>query len=614
MQSTSALKLKTRFVTKILLIIFGLFFSLILLEIGLRIGGFVLLSLQDYRNSQGMQQKGAYRIMCLGESTTQDQYPVFLEEILNQCNTGIKFSVIDKGLDGTTTSAILERLNYDLDKYRPDMVVAMMGINDWGVHIPYETATASKSMRLFKSFRIYKLARFLWLHILTKVKEMGLYKSDDYKQHFGRGHLTGDSFKKSSELNSKEVKAYFELGRRYEDEGKFSQAEAEFNKAIKTSPKNYQTYFKLGRFYRDQGKFSESARLFKKAIELNPKNNRAYFELGRFYREQGRLSQAEGAFKKALAFYPEDYCVYIALGELFQNEGKSSQAEDLFKKAIELDRVDGDAYLALGRLYRSQNNLLRAEEVFKNSVELNLKSIDKNFEFGWFYQDEGKCAQAENTFKKAIEINPKNYNIYIGLGRLYHYQRKFAQAEGLFMKAIELCPDNYHFYIDLGWLYIDQGKLFQAEASFKKARVLNHDEKYCVYAATYILYEEMGKLELAKEYAKKANNTEAQYHNLVLLNNYRKLKDILDKRKIRLVCVQYPMCNIGPLKKIFQDNEQGIIFVDNEKIFRDAVRKGGSMMYFRDMFGGAFGHCTDKGNRLLAGKIASVLLKEVFNK
>jgi hypothetical protein len=32
------------------------------------------------------------------------------------------------------------------------------------------------------------------------------------------------------------------------------------------------------------------------------------------------------------------------------------------------------------------------------------------------------------------------------------------------------------------------------------------------------------------------------------------------------------------------------------------------------MFAGDFGHCTDKGNRLLAENIATVILKEVFGR
>ena len=74
------------------------------------------------------------------------------------------------------------------------------------------------------------------------------------------------------------------------------------------------------------------------------------------------------------------------------------------------------------------------------------------------------------------------------------------------------------------------------------------------------------------------------------------------------------MRNIEPLKKILQGNEEGVIFVDNEKIFRDALKKASYREYFSDTFGGDFGHCTPKGNKLLAENIANVILKEVFGK
>jgi hypothetical protein len=73
------------------------------------------------------------------------------------------------------------------------------------------------------------------------------------------------------------------------------------------------------------------------------------------------------------------------------------------------------------------------------------------------------------------------------------------------------------------------------------------------------------------------------------------------------------MRSLEPLKRIFVQ-DKGIIFVDNEKIFKDAVKKEGYQAYFRDIFAGDFGHCTDKGNQLLAGNIADAILKEVFDR
>ena len=403
---------------KIALVLFGLFLFFVLLEAGLRLGGFILLSMQEHRNLQSIKQKGTYRILCLGESTTQGQYPQFLEEALNQRNIEVRFSVVDKGRGGTNTSAILSQVEACLAEYHPDMVVTMMGINDNGKHIPFEAVATSKGVLFIRSFRTYKLIRLLWLHILTKAKEVGFYKLNEgrwFSRNLPRIGLKED--------------------------------------------------------YAESISMEDS---FKEAIEVNPKNGNACFELGRLYRDQDKFPQAEDAFKKA--------------------------------------------------------------------IELNPKNDDAYVELGWLYQDQYKLSQAEDLLKKAIELNPKNDR---------------------------------------------------------------------AYRSILILYEEIGKPELAKEYAEKTNRLRLGYYNPVTVNNYRKLKEILDRKGIRLVCVQYPMRNVESLKKIFEKDE-GIIFVDNENIFKEALKKASYKEYFRNMFGGDFGHCTQKGNQLLAENIANTILREIF--
>jgi len=481
---------KTSFWQRISLVIFGLFLTLILIETGLRLGGFIILSLQELRNRASLRQKGAYRILCLGESTTQNQYPVFLEEALNQSNISITFSVIDKGTVGTNTSVILHKLESNLNAHNPDMVITMMGINDVGAHMPYEPVSDSKAINFLKSFRIYKLTRLLWLHIVTRLKELSSHDA------------TPPKLLQKTPLQ----KAYVE------DEA--------------SSP-------------------SKQLLKFKKAIELNPTNDGVYIQLGSFYEDQGRLSDAE----------------------------------ESFKKAIELNPKNDWAYVGLGRLYRDQD----------------------------------KFSDAEESFKKAIELNPKNDEAYVGLVWLYRDQSKFSEAKESFRKAVEINPKNDWAYVGLGWFYRDQDKFSEAEASFKKAIEIN-PKNDAAYAALEVLYIEMGEMELARKYGKEARDLRLNYGFLITAANYQKLKAILDERGITYVCVQYPMCNAEPLKKIFQGNDKGIIFVDNEEVFKDEVTKHGRQNVFRDMFGGDFGHCTEKGNKLLAQNIAKVILKEVFGK
>ncbi len=473
---------KTSLSQRIALIFFGLFLALATLEIGLRLGGFIIISLQEKRNLEAMKQRGACRIMCLGESTTQGEYPPYLEKALNQRNPGIKFSVIDKGVAGNNTKTIVSRLEADLDKYHPDIVVTMMGINDHrGGHIPYETDSNSKIIAFIKSLKTYKLFRMVDLHFRVKLKE-----------------------------------------------GKL---------AVKSAPK--ETFSSA---YGIEGIIGKE-RSLKKAIELNPRDDLAYAKLGWLYIDQFQYPEAEQAFKKAIELNPKNDFAYVGLGGIYFYRAQYPEAERAFKKAIELNPKNDFAYVGLGRVYLIQK---------------------KSFE-------------SERALKTAIELNPRNEWAYVGLGQLYSGQKGLPpETEQIFKKGIKFNPANDR-----------------------------------VYAALARVYSAMGNNELSEIYLDKVNSLRWQYYSPITVESYHKLKQILDKRGVKLVCVQYPMRSIALLKRIFNEGED-VVFVDNEEIFKNAVAKEGYKEYFRDMFGGDFGHCTPKGNRLLAENIADNILNGLF--
>jgi tetratricopeptide (TPR) repeat protein len=456
---------------KTALVFLGLILSLLLLETGMRLGGFIFLSVQESGNSQSLKQKGAYRILCLGESTTQGQYPHLLEQVLNQRNIGVRFSVIDKGQGGANTDFILSRIESYLAEYHPGMVVAMMGINDNGVK--YYQGMPESDTWLFRHCRVYRFVRMHFMHMLEPTSS----------------HLNG---------------------------GRTSKSERSLKKGATFHPRNDMAYVESGRLYIAQGKFSQAEDAFKKAIEINPLNARAYIGLGRLYRKQGAFSQAEASFKKAIAIYPRSDKAYEGLGELYMNYGMLSQAEEALTKAFEINPGNEFTLIELGSLYR----------------------------------DQGELAQAENLFKKAIGIN------------------------------------------------------FEMGTERMNERILR---------ALASLYEEMGKPELTKKYTEMAHQMGSEDNAAVTVKNYLTLKEILDRKGIKLVCVQYPMRNLASLKRIFE-KDKNVIFVDNERLFKDAVKQSSYNDYFIDIFAGDFGHCNRKGNQLLAHNIADALLREVFNK
>jgi hypothetical protein len=145
-------------------------------------------------------------------------------------------------------------------------------------------------------------------------------------------------------------------------------------------------------------------------------------------------------------------------------------------------------------------------------------------------------------------------------------------------------------------------------------RILDRDPRDIkAHTSLAYCYAKTGRGQLGRYHLKEADRIATGHCNYTTRQNYAKIKDILDKKGIRLVCMQYPMRNIKPLRRIFS-GQNGVIFVDNEKIFKEATSREGMDEYFIDMFGGNFGHCTAKGNRLLATNAADVILRECFGK
>lgn len=114
------------------LIIIGIVLSLVVLEIGLQLASFTLITIKKYQNKV-IKDPRVVTILCLGESTTDRQWPPILQKLLDEKSNNLRFNVVDEGHKGTNTLQILLNIQNYFLKYDPDIVIFMMGINDAGL-------------------------------------------------------------------------------------------------------------------------------------------------------------------------------------------------------------------------------------------------------------------------------------------------------------------------------------------------------------------------------------------------------------------------------------------------------------------------------------------------
>ncbi|RKX96113.1 MAG: hypothetical protein DRP84_02150, partial [Spirochaetes bacterium] len=410
---------ETTFKQKVGLIVFGLCVFFVLIEIVLRLGGFIATVVQEHKNKAALSKKSDYCILCLGESTTAGEWPPHLEGILNSFNIGKTFTVIDKGRNGTNTAFVLAHLKEYLDKYNPDMVITMIGINDGIDTVKYADHILAKSILFFQDFRVYKLIKLLYTHVTYKIAQLGTaYAStDDNVEDF----IAKDDT--SSRILNEDVEEFYNVKPR--------RVKEEVTKKPKVKP-----YSKLGHDYMQEGEYQKAEMMYKKAIPINFEDLYPYFDLGRLYIIQGKYDQAEEILKAAIEADPNQGEGYIRLGECYKAQEKYEEACAMLEKGIQLGSDDTGNYMDLAVCNRKRGKVEEAIDILVKLKEMNVHEERVYLKLGWSYIEQQRYEEAEKIFEEAavlfedeIKRKQKSIYVYLDLGWLYLHERKYKKAE-----------------------------------------------------------------------------------------------------------------------------------------------------------------------------------------
>lgn len=280
------------------LILLGVVAAGMALEIGMRVVG-CYLSAQEERLGEGFgAPRGRFCILCLGESTTAPRleatdwdfsWPAQLEKILVRRYPGLRISVVNKGVSGTNSAVLTARLPSYLDRYRPQAVVAMMGINDdkWYGVVKKRADAYGRIYDWFYGLRTIKLIRWLWHEGLPSFSKMRVH---------GPGNRPVDP----------------EL--------------ASCQRMLRHSfPRN----------------FKKLEVVCSAAAARNPADARAFVALAEIYDEWGKWGLEKVATEKALALDSGDPWMLIRSAWDNFSEGKYGESERRLREAAALETVEG---------------------------------------------------------------------------------------------------------------------------------------------------------------------------------------------------------------------------------------------------------------------------------
>ena len=169
----------------------------------------------------------------------------------------------------------------------------------------------------------------------------------------------------------------------------------------KLNPSNADNYYNIGRIYENSGKYDAALGFMQKAIKLNPKNSSAHAEIGLMYYRMKQFPEAKKEIDTALKLSPENYISYYYLGKIQKNSKDLATAIKSFEKAQRDPEVKQKAIIEHGSCYMMANRYDNAIVDFQRAIDLDKDEFHQETLYARYFL--ATCYEKCRKIEKAIE-------------------------------------------------------------------------------------------------------------------------------------------------------------------------------------------------------------------
>jgi hypothetical protein len=383
---------KTKRYQRILLRLFGILLAIIILEITLNVLGYIYSEKQESFN---VDYENKTVILCIGESTTADlnteegSWPRELQKILDD-EFPDEYKVINEGHIGVTTIYLLSKINEQIEKYNPHIVISMMGVNDnIRNKILFEDNNNKKYFSI-NELKTYKLFSLIYKRL--RYKEIESKQSELYWSYFDTAF---DYMNLAIEPDDFSKQNYY-----------YSKYEEFLLKAYNVSTKNNpHIYSWLGELYcgpSERRDANKGISFLKKAIHINPFNEELYRRLANCYNDPitkikllekstslmedgfGRVEENINSLielKKSLGYSESQIQIYLAQKLSFNGKYVDSNTRQVvsyhYNKLAQILAKNNITYIAMSYPTLDVN---RTKSLFENHEGIFFIENKQNFE------------------------------------------------------------------------------------------------------------------------------------------------------------------------------------------------------------------------------------------
>ncbi len=317
-------------------------------------------------------------------------------------------------------------------------------------------------------------------------------------------------FKKALELNPRNSKAHFWMGKFYRNNNKEGLAEQEFLKVLKgnydyltsglllkevtekkTATKDY--------FRKKCGKLIEEANIsLEKSYNIDN-----HLGLGILYSLNGESGKAIEIFQDVLQQNERYIDVHILLAGEYEQNNLIENAITELQTLRQVDTGNFAVFNKLAKLYYNHGMYKECADVMEEGLKLSVINSNYYFNLGNVYCMLGDPKNSLKHYLTAVKIEPDFADACYNIANIYQKENKIDDAEKYYYKTLELQPDNYAALNNLGVILGKQGRFLEARKYLEKSIMTGTDSNEDEFSAPFINLEILNKKRItAKDFGK----------------------------------------------------------------------------------------------------------------
>jgi Flp pilus assembly protein TadD len=206
-------------------------------------------------------------------------------------------------------------------------------------------------------------------------------------------------------------------------------------------PGDPSAHFALASVMGQEGKWSEAAAQYAAVLSSEPDDAAAHNNLALALRKAGDIDGAIREYRRALALDPTSAPVHDNLGVALSQKGDSDGAIAEFREAIRQDPTSCQAHSNLGSMLEQRHDPDGAIREYRQALSLGGGS-NAQYNLAAALERKGELDAAVAGFRKVLATNPNNVRAHSALAGALERKGDVAGALAEYSIAIKLAPQD----------------------------------------------------------------------------------------------------------------------------------------------------------------------------